>query len=146
MGIPMCDVLEGGRLQGDTDPREIVWLKQIPADDATTFSEKASLLNWTAGFDSFAAADWNRDGLIDLLICSRHMVLFIMNDGDSFHFERNISKVSSCRYLKAVDFDSDGVLDLIVDNVYLERTSELSVDERIGRANPLKIQKNDQLW
>ena len=134
----------------------------------TTFAEKISLLNWTrteqsctrilqwqhagrATICNFAAADWNKDGFTDLLICSEHAVFLMMNDGkDSFGFSQEIvGNVSSCEFLKALDFDSDGDVDLIVDSRYFERmgSGESDVEERIHQQNPLQIlEEKNRLW
>jgi len=96
---------------------------------------------------NFAAVDWNRDGFMDLLICvywSPRVILVMTNDGqDSFGSTHEIvGNLSSCNFLKGLDFDSDGDVDLIVDTRYFERTGENSLEERTGSKNPLQIVVN----
>ena len=93
--------------------------------------------------------DWNNDGSLDLLICSEHVIL-MMNGQDSFGYSHEIvGNLSSCRFLKALDFDSDGDVDLIVDNRYFERIEsgeKSKVEERTGVKNPLHILESHHLW
>lgn len=117
------------------------------ANQSTTFSKQISLLNKSteSALDSFDAADWNKDGFLDLIICSSGTILLMTNDGfDRFPIELEIVNVTSCGFLKAVDFDSDGDLDLIVDSCYFERVSDV-VEERHGASNPLAILGQDTL-
>lgn len=119
------------------------------ANQSTTFSMHISLLNRSteSALDSFDAADWNKDGFLDLITCSSGTVLLMSNDGfDRFPIELEIVKnLTSCGFLKAVDFDSDGDLDLIVDSCYFERVSDVHVEERHGGSNPLAILGQDTL-
>lgn len=134
---------------------QIGWFKQIRDhhDSVPTF-EKGILLPYNTDYhiDNFAAVDWNRDGFMDLLIClywSPHVILVMTNDGqDSFGSTHEIAgNLSSCNFLKGLDFDSDGDVDLIVDTRYFERTGDNSLEERTGSKNPLQIVVNHyQLW
>lgn len=137
-----------------------MWYKQIRDhhDSVPTF-EKKELLSGSS-FHNFAAVDWNRDGFMDLLVCSGGMVRVMMNGGydgqDSFGSTHEIAgNVSRCNFLKGLDFDSDGDVDLIVDTRYFERIGENSLEERTGAKNPLQIvavgkqisfQKENELW
>ncbi|CAK9043669.1 unnamed protein product [Durusdinium trenchii] len=148
------DVLEA---RGHGMRHEIVWFQQHAGRPRDTrhprdsrrpiFSKKVSLMNWTAQIDGFTVADWNKDGFNDLLICSEHAVLFMMNGEDGLLSSGEIARnISSCKFVKAIDFDLDGDLDLIVDHKYFERISDVQVEERQGAANPLQIVENGQLW
>jgi len=74
----------------------------------------------------------------------------MMNGQDSFGYSHEIvGNLSSCRFLKALDFDSDGDVDLIVDNRYFERIESgenSKVEERTGVKNPLHILESHHLW
>lgn len=73
----------------------------------------------------------------------------MMNGQDSFGYSHEIvGNLSSCRFLKALDFDSDGDVDLIVDNRYFERIESgenSKVEERTGVKNPLHILESHHL-
>lgn len=93
---------------------------------------------------SMAWADWNQDGLQDLLVAGR---LFTQVDGDSIWFKNETAELNSAGNARAnafIDLDSDGDLDIyIVDNAGdsygYEQTESGWVEHALGIPNAQRI-------
>jgi hypothetical protein len=80
----------------------------------------------TPGNDDFvyrgaAAADFNRDGWMDVMVCASDHPHLYLNDGHG-HFrdasrEAGLDKISSCVQPLALDYDNDGNEDVFLSNV-----------------------------
>ncbi|CAE7256213.1 Scube1 [Symbiodinium microadriaticum] len=103
-----------------------------------------------SGIIDLAVVDWDGDRKLDLLLCSemdgsarisllRHSKLPLMDAGvDDLTLLVGVNG-SRCRGLQAVDFDEDGDVDLIFQQMYFERTSQTVLVERTGDQNPINM-------
>jgi hypothetical protein len=91
-------------------------------------NEAARLQHFRHTYSSVDFADWNRDGLVDLVYTGRGIgeAQFFLNTGDRDHGGMPIFApsdtvtVTDWEACRAVDLDGDNVLDLVVDGQYVE--------------------------
>ena len=103
-----------------------------------------------SGIIDLAVVDWDGDRMLDLLLCSemdgsarisllRHSELPLVGAGvDDLTLLVGVNG-SECGGLQAVDFDEDGDVDLIFQQMYFERTSQTVLVERTGDQNPINM-------